>query len=1117
MKNIFPFFIILFTVFNTSLPAQPLIIYQDGFEGNWQDRWSATGGSVWQVGIPTLPKAPFSGQNCASTNLNGNYPDNANARLTSAWIQLPTGLPNILFEVMTSFKIEVFGGVDYGKIQIQTRNSTEWIDISPQFKSNGSSVYTRYAADLSRYAGQEIRISFLFVSGSSFTELGWWVDDIKIYSGPNAMTLPESFENGFNGWYSNGAWRVAQPLNGIVAPHGTKVMGTVISGNYGDNIDFLLTSPPLLVPNRNRQPRLRFNYLARLESFGGFDKVYLKIKKQDDTWITIDSFQNISSSWSNYIIDLNDYADQTIAIGFQIVTTSSFNELGYYIDNIDLLVNNTCTTVTTSVSKQNVSCNGGSNGSANVVVTGATNATYQWSNGATSASISNLTAGKYYVTVSGASICTKIDSVQITEPVKVGTTTAIVHPSCENQQSGSLVLSPNGGTPPYTYRWNDGNTTISRYNLGAGNYTFTTTDANNCTFSQTVTLLAPPSVSARILGDSVLQTGGSVTLTATGGSTFRWNTGATSSSITVTSIGTYSVTVSNSNGFVTCSASTSQTVRAATTTTVFTSACQPDTFCYVVRLTSAFSGVNGGVFIAINFNSNAVRPTGFIKFGNIVPLSSVAFLTNSNGVATVTINFTSAAGITGAIGDTLACVFFQMLPNFIRPDTTTNFATNVRFEWLTGQIQNMPLSNTLRVTGVSLRKDAFYWNNQTLVQSNTPAQLRFSSDCNSVSTSYPLSNGSVVSALNSILRFVKFDKKIERQSGPLIHSGQDAYLAYQIYISTITTTSFIPSIYALIAADVNGDGQVSLSDITLILRRSVGDIDGFPQVNSTAIAQTRIFKSEQLTTESHRVSPSYPLPSGNTATGQNIPKVDSCQTLAAFSTNTCDTVQQRWIVVVLGDVDGSVLQAGVQLRGATTVKLHVCGADSSSNNVRRVPITANQATTGIDLKISNFNPNVEWLGIDTGEAMSTAWHKSGQTITISGFSTETNGTKENQILFYLKLKLNNNITLQSALFDTVEAYHNGQTAHVEICRATSTEDKTPPSVFRLFPNPATDEIWIQQSESSHHFLIFNVLGQVIERIPATDKLMRLNISRYMPGTYWMRSDIGGRSLPFIKL
>ena len=48
--------------------------------------------------------------------------------------------------------------------------------------------------------------------------------------------------------------------------------------------------------------------------------------------------------------------------------------------------------------------------------------------------------------------------------------------NCNGQNTGSIDITPSGGTAPYTFNWNGGQTTEDRANLVTGNYWVTATD-----------------------------------------------------------------------------------------------------------------------------------------------------------------------------------------------------------------------------------------------------------------------------------------------------------------------------------------------------------------------------------------------------------------------------------------------------------------------------------------------------------------------------------------------------------------------------------------------------------------------------------------------------------------
>ncbi|MEZ4893192.1 MAG: SprB repeat-containing protein [Saprospiraceae bacterium] len=77
--------------------------------------------------------------------------------------------------------------------------------------------------------------------------------------------------------------------------------------------------------------------------------------------------------------------------------------------------------------------------------------TYNWSNGATTQDIDNLSAGTYTVTVTDANDCSATISATVTQPLELELSTTKVDVSCYGGSDGSIDLSVSGGTSPYTY------------------------------------------------------------------------------------------------------------------------------------------------------------------------------------------------------------------------------------------------------------------------------------------------------------------------------------------------------------------------------------------------------------------------------------------------------------------------------------------------------------------------------------------------------------------------------------------------------------------------------------------------------------------------------------------
>jgi len=133
--------------------------------------------------------------------------------------------------------------------------------------------------------------------------------------------------------------------------------------------------------------------------------------------------------------------------------------------------------------------------------------------------------------------------------------TLLASAPCPGSTSGSAKAIPFEGIGPDTYLWSGGaGSTQTVSNLAPGSYTVTVTDSINCSFSASITL-TPTAVTANILGPDSICSGDQITLTATGGSSYSWNNGATTSTITVSPTGDSIYQVIARNGPCTANAS----------------------------------------------------------------------------------------------------------------------------------------------------------------------------------------------------------------------------------------------------------------------------------------------------------------------------------------------------------------------------------------------------------------------------------------------------------------------------------------------------------------------------------------------------------------------------------
>lgn len=126
-------------------------------------------------------------------------------------------------------------------------------------------------------------------------------------------------------------------------------------------------------------------------------------------------------------------------------------------------------------------CYGDSNGCINIDVIGGTEPYVYTINGTpTGANVANLAPGTYHISIMDAGNCTKDTTVEVTQPAPLALSMEATRPPCPEVCSGALDLSVSGGTYPYRYVWNNGETTQDINHLCSGNYAVTVTDNRNC-------------------------------------------------------------------------------------------------------------------------------------------------------------------------------------------------------------------------------------------------------------------------------------------------------------------------------------------------------------------------------------------------------------------------------------------------------------------------------------------------------------------------------------------------------------------------------------------------------------------------------------------------------------
>jgi len=327
-------------------PAAATVVWSEDWEGNWFLDWTVEAGS-WEVGTPTSgPGSCFdpSDGNCAATVLDGNYADGVDTRLISDPVTVPAAseYPRLRFWHWFSF-----GGGDHGEVQVSTDGGDTWETISPVYERSSSGVWTYVSLDLSAYAGASVQIAFDLhtrdtASFGTNPGPGWYIDRTAIVTGLPLFANPEDFEGGIGDWSAErGSWQIGTPSGTPECHSDSLCAATVFDGNYADNVDTRLISPPFIVPEAAEQPSLLFWHWF---SFGGGDSGEVQVSTDGGaTWDSLHTVAGSSSGvWSPSSHDLTPHAGETVQIAFDLHTrdTASFGTNpgpGWYIDDVSIL------------------------------------------------------------------------------------------------------------------------------------------------------------------------------------------------------------------------------------------------------------------------------------------------------------------------------------------------------------------------------------------------------------------------------------------------------------------------------------------------------------------------------------------------------------------------------------------------------------------------------------------------------------------------------------------------------------------------------------------------------------------------------------------------------------
>lgn len=418
--------------------------------------------------------------------------------------------------------------------------------------------------------------------------------------------------------------------------------------------------------------------------------------------------QGATSLGSSPTLNITNPGTYTLTVaGANGCTATSSVVISQNIQNPTATISNNTNTLTCSTT--------------NIALTASGGGTYSWSNGTSvvgsSANLNVSAPGTYTVTVTSANGCTNTAAATILQDIlaPIGGSTNNSNTTVLSCSQTSISLTATGGV---SYSWSNGTSVVgSSANLSVttpGTYTVTITGANGCTTTQsstiTQTVAAPVVAISNVPNSSELTcTLTSIALTASGGGTYSWSNGTTilgtSATLNVTNPGTYTVTVTGSNG---CSSTASTTITQNITAPIAAITANPNTTMLSCTNSAISLAATGGISYAWSSGGTSLGINATISIST--PGTYTVTATGANGctaTASTTItqnNQAPTVSIAASANGVLTCITTSIT---LTGSSSTGTGTAT---WLNGStvLSTGPISGAGNVANFSVSAPGTY-------------------------------------------------------------------------------------------------------------------------------------------------------------------------------------------------------------------------------------------------------------------------------------------------------------------------------------------------------------------------------------------------------------------------
>lgn len=735
------------------------------------------------------------------------------------------------------------------------------------------------------------------------------------------------------------------------------------------------------------------------------------------------------------------------------------------------------------------------------------------------------------------------------DPVTINATANDADGTVTNVQflvDGNVVGSD--ATSPYSFTWTS---TVGAHNLTAR----ATDDLGAQTTSApvaitvgnvvppTVSITAPTSGSTFVLGDVVNITanasdadgtvsqveffvnGVSVGVDATSPYAFAWQSVVGNSSLTAVATDDDNATTTSAPVSISVFDSSSAYV-----ISTLTNPCSANTFCLPVIAITPVNDVIG-YDIVLEYDNSKVLPSGVVTVGNALinpAITSTAnSIDNANGKMYISVFFNASAPITAEFNGSgqLLCVEFTRTAGFSSVDTASFTISSLQESYFNGVLPKIVSpGDYITYQESDFSSNLKFWFDGSPIRYNPAVPTDYvitniygsNLTCTSISATavqpdlagnftYDIANGPSID--------IRKDIPATTSVQPVVN-GFDAFLTRRVLINDPT---YIPSVYSLIAMDVNIDGVVSAGDLSQINQRAVLILGEFRQawnytpggVSNGELSKDWLFVDQTTLNSdpSFVISSNFPFPDGIGYDKSNVPVLDFCIEVPVFSSPSCSVFGiESYTGILMGDVNGNyatVVPNGAFRTDASTKMIFDLSKAVTENGKIEVPVyaTSNEAVNALDFSMKFNSAKLTYEAVRTNgsdlESLS-FFNPNDQALRFTSYSLETLDLTKSigSIVF------DSNAEISAEDFNSIEAFINGERAATEVIGSRIAENV----MVNIYPNPASSAVNVLLSEDAS-VQIIDMNGKVVAslaNIKAFEKAV-INTENLSAGVYSIKA------------